>query len=1530
MRRSCFGLFWIWFSWNRILSFTFAQVTQNITRNGVFEDFPVTPLNGNSSLPGSLRFPDFRVPTLEVRLVDQALKAAQRQLVDTLSLEDQLSLRPGHGNVLPNSSADLLSIESKLHPDAKRASAIGYVLEGMTRFIANRSQLTREQVTFGLPKLSVTHPTITRRCPYSPPPPCEVTAFRNITGLCNNVQNPWWGTPMTPFSRFLPHAYSDAVREPRTAVNGSALPNPRFISSTLHYHVPRNHSHITQMLAVWTQFVEHDLSHAGSYFAGEMVPINCCTNSTLRHPECFPVDLDVVDSFYEESDIGCMSYTRSVIAPKLGCVLGPRDQANQVTHFLDGSTIYGSTDQDNKRLREGAGGRLWMTDFENGKSLLPEAINGTDCRPPPDSGASCFDSGNVRVNQYLPITAIYTLFVREHNRLVEQLGKLNTHWDDEQLFQAARKIVIAQIQHITFSEYLPLVLGKDAVERHNVQLLDQGFYRGYSSDVNPSITNEFATAGIKFWHSLVDNRTEFIDRRGRASWKSLTTQWFQPYDLYFAGVLDGVVRGLFVQPARAGDQSIVSALTSSWLRVPGSSGTGLDIASLTIQRGRDHGLAGYNSWREACGLPLAKTFDDLRDTISESNVNILKVLYGSVNDIDLYSGGLSERHAAGSLVGPVFGCIIGKQFHNVRRGDRYWYELDMPDSSFTLDQLNEIRKVTLARIVCDNGDAIAGAQPHVMLQPNSLLNAPVRCKGSTIPTLDLKLWKNEMPNEPTYSKDDLLNIIEKSREAVNAAAAEELARAQSRNDVQARIPFNIPTESVRLLHLEANTFLQSTKHFLKRELPSRSNMSSAMAKIKRFNALVSAKLEGPTEGANCTERVTPCDHTSKFRTFSGWCNNLEHPSWGSAERIYGRTLDPSYADGVDEPRNMSVTGVALPSPRAVQVAVITDLDRPHPLYTHILMNFGQFLDHDITLTPIATALNGFNFNCRSCDAATANSDNCRPISIPDNDKTMSPFINETTRERRCLAFIRSSSGRTALGAREQINQNSAYIDGSQIYGSSLCKTQRLRTFSNGRMNTTKHQDGYKDLLPQTIDKNDVEFLECKNQVAGNACFLAGDTRENENPGLTISHTIWMRYHNVIADELHRLNPSWDDERLFQESRRIVVAVFQHIAFNEYLPRTLGQAVQDAAGLRLRKSGYFNEYDSSCDATITNEFAAAAFRFGHTLVRGEFGRYNNDLKPANVSKLNLFQHFARGDILYENFGVDQVLIGFTVEPMQNADSIISKSLTDQLFEDPGRKFSGQDLISINIMRGRDHGVPGYNEFREHCNLTRAADFSDLVSYMPAEVVAAMQKVYAHVDDLDLYLAGISEYPVYGGVVGPTFACLLGEQFYRTRKCDRFWYETGDPLLRFSEAQLSSIRKMTLAKVVCANSDTMDLVQRSVFDLADQYINPYVRCSNLPAVDLSLWRESGTCNVSGVSIALGHTSRVSPCTSCTCTKEGPLCQSVAVRNCNTLKSFPLSALMEDSVCKAQCAATFKLGSKESSSSERLFLEPFAPFL
>ena len=115
------------------------------------------------------------------------------------------------------------------------------------------------------------------------------------------------------------------------------------------------------------------------------------------------------------------------------------------------------------------------------------------------------------------------------------------------------------------------------------------------------------------------------------------------------------------------------------------------------------------------------------------------------------------------------------------------------------------------------------------------------------------------------------------------------------------------------------------------------------------------------------------------------------------------------------------------------------------------------------------------------------------------------------------------------------------------------------------------------------------------------------------------------------------------------------------------------------------------------------------------------------------------------------------------------------------------------------------------------------------------------------------------------------------------------------------------------------------------MPDAYLNPYVKCGQLPDLDLSLWKESPSCNVSGIMIPLGRSTKVSPCLTCTCTKEGPFCQSVVIRNCRKLMDqFPLPVLMNDSICRAQCLPVFRIEKKDTSLGSSLLLDQFAPFL
>lgn len=313
-------------------------------------------------------------------------------------------------------------------------------------------------------------------------------------------------------------------------------------------------------------------------------------------------------------------------------------------------------------------------------------------------------------------------------------------------------------------------------------------------------------------------------------------------------------------------------------------------------------------------------------------------------------------------------------------------------------------------------------------------------------------------------------------------------------------------------------------------------------------------------GCRTNEESLPCDSTTPFRKFSGWCNNLRNPGFGKALTPFNRLLPANYDDGISRPRWRSASGTPLPSPRLISVVVHQDVSNMHRRYTMLTTMFAQFLDHDLTMTPVSRGVNDAILNCRDCDAPTNVHPECWPIPIPSNDPFF-PRVNTQTGRPICLPFTRSLPGQQRLGAREQTDMNSAYIDASHIYGQSACDAQRLRAFSAGRLNSTTSPFRGQDLLPQTNRKG-----EC--QSASGLCFDAGDSRATENPGLSVLHTFIMREHNRIAAQLQSLNRNWDDERLFQTSRRIINAMWQHVTYNEYLPRVLGYVALPRLALRF--------------------------------------------------------------------------------------------------------------------------------------------------------------------------------------------------------------------------------------------------------------------------------------------------------------------------------------------------------------------------
>jgi peroxidase len=300
------------------------------------------------------------------------------------------------------------------------------------------------------------------------------------------------------------------------------------------------------------------------------------------------------------------------------------------------------------------------------------------------------------------------------------------------------------MQHITYNEYLPLILGKSGMSKYRIKLnrlhASQQFY---DPTINPGIANVFATAAFRFGHSQLQNE---FPKQIHGYYNShhpflLNNSFFCPSSIYSnsAGGIDSILRGLLMASSQKVDLQIAKTVTSHLFADPPSS-PGLDLFALNIQRGRDHGIPPYIKWRQFCGFDIdtAPTFDTLTSDIPSDTLDILKSIYTSVDDIDLFVGGLAETHVQDAAMGRTFQCILGRQFHELQRGDRFWYETQ---GQFTPRQSYQIKQVSLAKVLCNNGDWISEIQPHAFEKVDSGRNKIVSC--SLLPEMDLHPWKKK-------------------------------------------------------------------------------------------------------------------------------------------------------------------------------------------------------------------------------------------------------------------------------------------------------------------------------------------------------------------------------------------------------------------------------------------------------------------------------------------------------------------------------------------------------------------------------------------------------------------------------------------------------------------------------------------------------------------------------------------------------------------------------------------------------------------
>ncbi|CAG8540148.1 15379_t:CDS:10 [Funneliformis mosseae] len=501
--------------------------------------------------------------------------------------------------------------------------------------------------------------------------------YRSISGEGNNKLNPLDGVSKTPFIRELPSEsrfadqatskmistpgeYGEAI-VPDTLTTCSAqlpantFPLPRCVSNKVaamtlkvddsfnfqlleKFKSKRKNSHI---LTYWAFFVRMDIvtnpANGPTYSEGIYIPQD---------------DKDYLSSYRNGPSADTFGYTSTAFPFNRSVADGGQTGVNMVTSFLDASTIYGNNEIDLQKFR----------DVNNNGKMKLEYLETPDGQfgYPPQSADGELITGITAKTKNVFTDMFATIFLREHNRLCDDLFKIHgNNWDDEKYFQEARRWVIAFIQRITYYEYLGTALGSNLPP-----------YKGYNPDLRPIIDTFFASVTFRYAHSEISDFYNMVNERGDLlSVLSL-------HDIKMNGLL-----------TTYGVPTIALSLA---LQIP----IYVDIAALDLVRGRDHGIPSYNDARVAFGLSKKLTWAEI-----SSDPEVQKKLeetYGTIDRVEAFMGGLAEDHVNGGNYGELFSKSFVESWSKIRDSDRFWYE--NKDAGFSKDELSIIQKTTLLQI----------------------------------------------------------------------------------------------------------------------------------------------------------------------------------------------------------------------------------------------------------------------------------------------------------------------------------------------------------------------------------------------------------------------------------------------------------------------------------------------------------------------------------------------------------------------------------------------------------------------------------------------------------------------------------------------------------------------------------------------------------------------------------------------------------------------------------------------------------------
>jgi heme peroxidase len=592
---------------------------------------------------------------------------------------------------------------------------------------------------------------------------------QSLNGINNNPNFPTLGAAGTRYLRIGPAHYADGKSQMVTG------PNARYISNRIYNDTNANvfsERGVTQWGNVWGQFIDHNVGHRDENGTAANIPFDAT---------------DPLESF--TNTLGVIPFNRSAAAPGTG-VTNTRQHINTQTAFIDAEAVYGATDSRLDWMRAGTvdgnpdnnqavfltspGNYLPRADARGNASTAPTmAVDGRLLATP----SKAVIAGDVRANEQMALTAVQTLFMREHNRIVAALPS----WvSQEDKFQLARAVVIAEIQYITYNEFLPAM---------GVTLPT---YQGYDQFLDPSTSHEFATVGYRahsFIHGEIETDTN-VSRYSQATLDALTAMGVEvqvngssvhiavPDNVLFFNPnlveqiqLGPILTGVTGESDYRNDEMIDNQLRSTLFQIPTSTNPDcldgptmpacfsgvVDLGAIDMQRGRDHGMPMYNAMRNAYGLssktsftaitgestdqfpvdPLLTPGNEINDpncldiiaafdingnptTVGADNATRvvrrctlaarLRAIYGSVSNIDAFTGMMAEKHLSGAEMGELQMAIWQDQFGAARDGDRFFYAND-PLQSYIRNNFGIDSRKTLAQVISLNTDVPLSTLP---------------------------------------------------------------------------------------------------------------------------------------------------------------------------------------------------------------------------------------------------------------------------------------------------------------------------------------------------------------------------------------------------------------------------------------------------------------------------------------------------------------------------------------------------------------------------------------------------------------------------------------------------------------------------------------------------------------------------------------------------------------------------------------------------------------------------------------------------